>query len=146
MLPRTAGAKPSVNAAKYADGLVVVHSRRTVAEVIERLRQMMLTRNLKIFADVNFSADAAAEGLQLRPTRMLITGSPQAGTPLIEAVPTIAIDLPLKVLVWSPETGLTCVAYNEPQYLGHRHGVPQELVRNIAGFGLLVEKAAGEAP
>jgi uncharacterized protein (DUF302 family) len=135
-----------MNAEKFAEGLVVLHSHRTVEDIIGRLREMMATRNLRVFADVNFSADAAADGLQLRPTRMLIAGNPKAGTPLIEAVPSIAIDLPLKVLVWAPGEGLTCVAYNEPQYLGHRHGLSPELVRNIASFGLLVEKAAGEAP
>ena len=135
-----------MNEGKIAEGMVVLHSRRSVEDVIGRLRQMMVARNLKIFADLNFSADAAAEGLQLRPTRMLIAGNPKAGTPLIEAVPSSAIDLPLKVLVWSPGENLTCVAYNDPQYLGHRHGLAPELVRNIASFGLLVEKAAGEAP
>jgi uncharacterized protein (DUF302 family) len=135
-----------MSAGKFADGLVVLHSQRGVEDVISRLRQMMAARNLRIFADLDFSADAAAEGMQLRPTRMLIAGNPKAGTPLIEAVPSVAIDLPLKVLVWSPGEGQTCVAYNDPQYLGHRHGLPPELVRNIASFGLLVEKAAGEAP
>jgi uncharacterized protein (DUF302 family) len=135
-----------MNASKFAEGLVVLHSQRTVEDIITRLRQMMATRNLKIFADLNFTADAAAEGMQLRPTRMLIAGNPKAGTPLIEAVPSSAIDLPLKVLVWAPGEGQTCVAYNEPQYLGHRHGLTPELVRNIASFGLLVEKAAGETP
>ncbi len=130
----------------FAEGLVVLHSRRDVEDIIGRLRQMMVARNLRIFADLNFSADAAAEGLQLRPTRLLIAGNPKAGTPLIQAVPSAAIDLPLKVLVWSPGEGHSCVAYNDPQYLGHRHGLPPELVRNIASFGLLVEKAAGEAP
>lgn len=134
-----------MNDAKFAEGLVVLHSPRIVDDVIGRLRQMMTARNLKIFADINFSADATAEGIELRPTRMLIAGSPKAGTPLIEAVPSMAIDLPLKVLVWSPGEGQTCVAYNDPQYIGHRHGLPPELVRNIASFGLLVETAAGEA-
>jgi uncharacterized protein (DUF302 family) len=135
-----------MNARHFAEGLVVLHSQRTVEDVISRLRQMMVARNIKIFADLNFTADAAAEGMPLRPTRMLIAGNPKAGTPLIEAVPSVAIDLPLKVLVWSPGESLTCVAYNDPQYLGHRHGLPPDLVRNIASFGLLVEKAAGEAP
>jgi uncharacterized protein (DUF302 family) len=135
-----------MSAGNFAEGMVVLHSQRTVEDIIGRLRQIMVARNLKIFADLNFSADAAAEGMQLRPTRMLVAGNPKAGTPLIEAVPSVAIDLPLKVLVWSPGAGQTCVAYNDPQYLGHRHGLPPELVRNIASFGLLVETAAGEAP
>jgi hypothetical protein len=72
-------------------------------------------------------AEKHVEGLPLRPTRMLIAGIPKAGTPLIEAAPT-------------------SVAYNDPQFLGRRHGLPAELIRNIAGLGALVEKAAGEGP
>jgi uncharacterized protein (DUF302 family) len=128
------------------EGLIVLQSQRPVEEVVVRLKQMMATRNLRIFADLDFSADAAAEGLKLRPTRMLIAGNPKAGTPLIEAAATSAIDLPLKVLVWSQGDGPTYLAYNDPQYLGRRHGLAAELLRNIAGLGALVEKAAGAAP
>jgi uncharacterized protein (DUF302 family) len=136
----------SMSAEQHADGLIVLESQRPVAEVIARLKQMLAAHNLKIFADLDFSADAAAEGLRLRPTRMLIAGNPKAGTALIEAAPASAIDLPLKVLVWSDTDAPTKVAYNDPQYVGRRHGLPTELVRNIAGLGALVEKAAGEAP
>jgi uncharacterized protein (DUF302 family) len=124
-------------------GLIVLNSERTVDEVMARLKQMLQARNLKIFAELDFSADATAAGLTLRATRMLIAGSPKAGTPLMEAAPTVAIDLPLKVLAWSDGTGRTLVAYNDPNYLGQRHGVPPELLPNIAGLGTLVEKAAG---
>lgn len=126
-------------------GLIVLSTQHSLEEVIARLKQLMLARNLKIFAELDFSADAAAEGLALRPTRMLIAGNPKAGTPLMAATPSIAIDLPLKVLVWS-DVGQTRVAYNDPQYLGRRHGLSPELLRNIAGLGALVEKAAGEGP
>jgi uncharacterized protein (DUF302 family) len=135
-----------MSAEKQVEGLIVLESQRSVEEVVARLKQMMLARNLKIFADLDFSADAAAEALQLRPTRMLIAGNPKAGTPLIEAAPTSAIDLPLKVLVWSNADARTRVAYNDPEYVGRRHGLSAELIRNIAGFGALVEKAAGGAP
>jgi uncharacterized protein (DUF302 family) len=126
-----------------SEGLIVLHSDRGVEEVITRLKQMLAARTLRIFADLDFSADAAAAGVTLRPTRMLIAGNPKAGTALIEAVPAIAIDLPLKVLVWSDGDQGTKVAYNDPQYLSRRHGLPPDLVPNIAGFGALVEKAAG---
>jgi uncharacterized protein (DUF302 family) len=131
---------------KNADGLIVLHSARGVEDVIARLKQMMAARGLQIFADLNFTADAAAEGIQLRPTRMLIAGNPRAGTPLIEAEPTVAIDLPLKVLVWSEGENSTRVAYNDPEYLGRRHGLSADLIRNIAGFGVLVEKATRGEP
>ena len=124
-------------------GVIVLHSVHGVEELIVRLRQMMAARALRIFADLDFSADAAAEGMALRPTRMLIAGNPRAGTPLIEAVPAAAIDLPLKVLVWSDGGSGSKVAYNDPQYLAGRHGLPPALVPNIVGFGALVEKAAG---
>jgi uncharacterized protein (DUF302 family) len=124
-------------------GVIVLQSGHGVEALITRLRQMLTARNLRIFADLDFSADAAGEGLPLRATRMLIAGNPKAGTPLIEAVPAAAIDLPLKVLVWSDGGSGSKVAYNDPQYLAHRHGLPQALVPNIAGFGALVEKAAG---
>jgi uncharacterized protein (DUF302 family) len=127
-------------------GLISLDSERSVEEVVARLKQMMGTRSLRIFADLDFSADAAADGLQLRPTRMLIAGNPKAGTPLIEAAPTSAIDLPLKVLIWSDTDGRTHVAYNDPQYLERRHGLSAQLIRNIAGLGALVETAAGAAP
>jgi uncharacterized protein (DUF302 family) len=136
----------TMSADKHSEGLIVLASRRSVEELVARLKQLMATRNLKIFAELDFSADAAADGLQLRPTRMLIAGNPKAGTALIEAAPTSAIDLPLKVLIWSDADAGTNVAYNDPQYLGRRHGLSAELIRNIAGLGALVEKAAGEAP
>ncbi len=130
----------------HVEGLIVLESPRSIEEVVARLKQMLAARNLKLFADLDFSADAAAEALKLRPTRMLIAGNPKAGTPLIEAAPTSAIDLPLKVLVWSNADARTHVAYNDPQYVGRRHGLSAELIRNIAGLGALVEKAAGAAP
>jgi uncharacterized protein (DUF302 family) len=135
-----------MNELTHAEGLIVLESRRAVEEVIARLKQLLVTRNLQIFAELDFSADAAANGLQLRPTRMLIAGNPKAGTPLIEAAPTSAIDLPLKILVWSAADARTNVAYNDPEYLGRRHGLSPQLMRNVAGLGALVEKAAGEAP
>ncbi|HEY6458133.1 MAG TPA: DUF302 domain-containing protein [Steroidobacteraceae bacterium] len=135
-----------MSAEKHLAGLIVLASPRSVEELVARLKQMMRARNLKIFADLDFSADAAAEALQLRPTRMLLAGNPKAGTPLIAAEPTSAIDLPLKVLVWSDADARTHVAYNDPQYVARRHGLSAELIRNIAGLGALVEKAAGAAP
>ena len=74
---------------------------------------------------------------------MLIAGAPKAGTPLIEAKPSAAIDLPLKILAWTEQGGQTTVAYNDPQYLQHRHGFPPELVKNIAGMSALIAAAAG---
>ena len=128
-----------------APGLTVLSSGHAVDELIARLKQMLQARGLRVFAEIDFSADAAACGLTLRPTRMLVAGNPKAGTPLIEASPSIAIDLPLKVLVWA-EDGQTRVAFNDPHYLVERHAVPEDLTRNIAGFGALVEQVAAGGP
>lgn len=125
------------------DGLKVLHSRLTVPQVMERLEELLKAHNIRVFSHLDFSADAAAEGIGLRATQMLIAGNPKSGTPLIEAQPSVAIDLPLKVLAWS-ENGQTRVAYNDPAYLQRRHGFPAALAKNIAGFGELVARAADE--
>jgi uncharacterized protein (DUF302 family) len=125
------------------EGMLVLHTERSVPGVMERLKEMMKARGIRVFAHLDFSADAAAEGIALRPTQMLIAGAPKAGTPLIEATPSIAIDLPLKILAWSEQGGRTTVAYNDPQYLQRRHGFPAELVKNIAGMALIIAAAAG---
>jgi uncharacterized protein (DUF302 family) len=126
------------------EGMMVLHTRRTVPDVMERLQELMKARGIKVFAHLDFGADAAGEGMRLRPTQLLIVGNPKAGTPLIEAQPSIAIDLPLKVLVWSEDGQSSTVAYNDPEYLRRRHGFPAELVKNISGLGALIAKAAGE--
>jgi uncharacterized protein (DUF302 family) len=125
------------------EGMMVLHTERSVPDVMERLKEMMKARGIRVFAHLDFSADAAAEGISLRPTQMLIAGAPKAGTPLMEATPSVAIDLPLKILAWSEQGGQTTVAYNDPQYLQRRHGFPAELVKNIAGMSALIVAAAG---
>jgi uncharacterized protein (DUF302 family) len=102
-------------------------------------------RGLTIFARINFSADARRAGLSLRPTELLILGSPTAGTPLMAATPTLAIDLPLKVLAWEDAQGRVWLSYNAPVYLQARHGFPPELLKNIAPLGVLVEAVAAPA-
>jgi uncharacterized protein (DUF302 family) len=126
------------------EGMMVLRTQRTVPEVMERLQELMKARGIKVFAHLDFSADAAAEGVRLRPTQLLIVGNPKAGTPLIEAQPSVAIDLPLKVLAWSEDGQPTTVAYNDPEYLRRRHGFPAELVKNISALGALIAKSAGE--
>ena len=79
----------------------------------------------------------------MRPTKLLIFGSPKGGTPLMQAAPTAAIDLPLKALIWEDADGKVRLTYNDPAYLQQRHGVPVELIGNITGVSALLEKAAG---
>src|SRR5208283_2789923 len=98
-------------------------------------------RGLAVFGRVDHSGEAERVGLKMRPTRLIIFGSPKAGTPLMVASPTLAIDLPLKALIWEDAEGKVWLSYNSPEYLQQRHDVPGELVKNITGIGALLQKA-----
>jgi uncharacterized protein (DUF302 family) len=123
------------------NGLVHVASSHSVPETLNKLKSTIEARGLKIFALIDHSGEAEKAGLKMRPTELLIFGSPKGGTPLMVAAPTLAIDLPLKTLVWEDADGKVWVSYNSPDYLQQRHGIPADLVKNIAGVGALVEKA-----
>ena len=133
------GTQPVVN------GLTTLSAGRGVTETLDRLESVAKERGLTIFARINFSADARRAGLSLRPTQLLILGSPKAGTPLMAATPTLAIDLPLKVLAWEDADGRVWLSYNAPVYLQERHGFPPELLKHIAPLGVLVEAVAAPA-
>ena len=120
------------------NGLVQVMSGRSFADTVQALESAILSRGLVIFARIDFSGDAEKAGLTMRPTRLLIFGSPKAGTPLMVAAPTLALDLPLKVLVSEDGNGRAWLSYNSPQYLMDRHGFPEELVGNISGVAAIV--------
>jgi len=123
------------------NGLVHVASSHSVPETLNKLKTAIEARGLKIFTLIDHSGEAEKAGLKMRPTELLIFGSPKGGTPLMIAAPTLAIDLPLKTLVWEDADGKVWVSYNSPDYLQQRHGIPADLVKNIAGVGALVEKA-----
>ena len=122
-------------------GLIQIPSRYSLEETLQRLELALATRGLQVFARVDHSGEAEKVGMKMRPTKLLIFGSPKAGTPLMVASPTLAIDLPLKALVTEDETGKVWLTYNSPEYLRERHGVPSELIHNLAGAGTLMEKA-----
>jgi uncharacterized protein (DUF302 family) len=124
------------------NGLHVLPTQHTVAEILRRVQSLAHARGLTIFAQIDFSGDAERSGQTLLPTGLIILGNPKAGTPLMAAAPTVAIDLPLKILTWHDAEGRTWVAYNEPDYLKARHGFPAELLENIAALGALAEAAA----
>src|SRR5882757_10582635 len=124
-----------------ANGLVQVASHYSVDETVQRLESMLAQKGLQVFAVVDHSGEAAKVGLKMRPTKVVIFGSPKGGTPLMIAAPSLAIDLPLKALVSEGEGGKVWVSYNSPEYLQQRHGVPDDLINNIAGAGALVAKA-----
>lgn len=123
------------------NGLLQVVSRYTVDETVDRLKAILAERGLQMFALVDHSGEAEKVGIKMRPTKLLIFGSPKGGTPVMLAAPSLAIDLPLKALVAEDEDGTVWVSYNSPEYLQQRHGIPQDLVKNIAGVGALVARA-----
>jgi uncharacterized protein (DUF302 family) len=135
-----------MNTDAAVNGLRMLPTQHSVAEVLRRIQSLARARGLTVFAQIDFSGDAERSGLTLRPTGLVILGNPKAGTPLIAATPTVAIDLPLKILTWHDAEGRTWVAYNEPEYLQARHGLPAELLNNIAALGALASAAAAQDP
>lgn len=123
------------------NGLISLSSKHSVDQTIQRLEALLQERGVTIFARVDHSGEAAKVGLSMRPTKLLIFGSPKGGTPLMQAAPSIAIDLPLKALFWEDADGKVWLTYNDPAYLQQRHNVPPELLRNIAGLNALFAKA-----
>lgn len=123
------------------DGLITRPNRHSVDETLERLNGIIGAMGVTVFALVDHSGEAAKVGMTMRPTKLLIFGNPKSGTPLMLASPSIAIDLPLKILVWEDADGRTWLSYNSPVYLQARHKLPQELVQNIAVVGTIVAKA-----
>jgi uncharacterized protein (DUF302 family) len=125
-----------------SNGLIDKPSHHSVEDTVERLEQLLRAKGLSLFALIDHSGEAAKVGLSMRPTRLLIFGSPAAGTPLMLAAPSVAIDLPLKILVWEDPDGRVWVSYNDPAYLQARHHLPDDLLRNIAGVEALAAMAA----
>ena len=123
------------------NGLVQVASHYSVDDTVQRLQAALAAKGLQVFALVDHSGEAEKVGLKMRPTKVLIFGSPKAGTPLMVAAPSLAIDLPLKALVAEDVDGKASVTYNDPEYLKQRHDVPAELIKNLAGAGALIAKA-----
>lgn len=123
------------------NGLTQVASQYSVDETVKRLEFILKERGLQVFALIDHSGEAEKVGMKMRPTKLLVFGSPKGGTPVMVAAPTIAIDLPLKALVSEDESGKIWVTYNTPEYLQQRHNVPGDLVKNISGVSALVAKA-----
>jgi uncharacterized protein (DUF302 family) len=123
-------------------GIVRIASKHTVDETVEKLRGILQAKGVMLFAVVDHSGEAQKVGLPMPPTKLLIFGNPKAGTPLMLASPSIALDLPLKILVAQDAGGGTFVSYNSPEYLRDRHHLPQELLANIAVVEALANAAA----
>lgn len=124
------------------NGMVHLRSHHSVQETLQRLESALRAHGLSIFARIDHSGEAEKIGLRMPPTQLLIFGSPKAGTPLMVASPTLAIDLPLKALAWEDAAGTVWLSYNSPEYLKQRHNVPDDLMTNIAGARVLLQQAA----
>jgi uncharacterized protein (DUF302 family) len=123
------------------NGLVTIASRYSLEETVERLQAAFREKGMQVFAVIDHSGEAEKVGLKMLPTKVVIFGSPKGGTPLMVAAPSLAIDLPLKALVAEGADGQVTVTYNAPEYLQRRHGVPAELIKNLAGAGAVMAKA-----
>lgn len=120
-------------------GMVHISTRHSVEEALGKLQTILKTKGVPIFALVDHSGEAAKAGMEMHPTKLLIFGNPKGGTPLMLAAPTIAIDLPLKILIWEDDQGKIWVTYNTVDYLTERHQLPADLAQNI---GFLANLAA----
>jgi uncharacterized protein (DUF302 family) len=123
------------------NGLAHLASPHSVPETLKRLEAVLRAKGVTVFARVDHSGEAEKAGLKMNPTQLLIFGSPKAGTPLMVAAPSLAIDLPLKALVWQDAAGKVWLSYNTPEYLKQRHDIPDALVKNIAVIRPLLEEA-----
>jgi uncharacterized protein (DUF302 family) len=123
------------------NGLIQIASHYPMDETVQRLQKVFTEKGLQVFDVIDHSGEAEKIGLKMPPTKVLIFGSPKAGTPLMLAAPSLAIDLPLKALVAEDTEGKVSATYNDPEYLRTRHGFPAELTKNLAGAGALIAKA-----
>ena len=123
------------------NGIVNVLSNHSVDQTVERFKGILEAKGVTLFALVDHSGEAEKVGMKIPPTKLLIFGNPKGGTPVMLAAPSIAIDLPLKALIWEDADGKAWVSYNSATYLQERHGVPQELVQNISVVEALAAKA-----
>jgi uncharacterized protein (DUF302 family) len=126
-----------------ANGIVIRQSSHRFDETVARLVRILGSKDIALFAQIDHSAEAAKIGMSMPPTKLLIFGNPRGGTPLMLAAPSVAIDLPLKILVSEDAQGKVWLSYNSPDYLLARHGFPPQLLPNIAGVAALAA-AAGE--
>jgi uncharacterized protein (DUF302 family) len=133
---------PTISAIEKGEGIVTKPSNHSVDETVARLKAELQAKGVKLFVLVDHSGEAAKVGLKMPNTKLLIFGNPKGGTPLMLASPSIAIDLPLKILVAEDAQGKVWISYNSPEYLKERHGLPPDLVQNIAVVETLAAKAA----
>ena len=122
-------------------GIIDTPSHHSVDQTVDKLKGILAAKGVALFALIDHSGEAEKVGLKMPPTKLLIFGSPKAGTPLMLAAPSVAIDLPLKLLVWEDAQGKVWISHNSPAFLQERHHLPQELLQNIAVVETLAAKA-----
>ncbi len=125
------------------EGIISRPSKHSVMQTLDRVEASLHERGIKIFARVDHAGEAAAVGLTMLPTVLLIFGNPKAGTPVMLAAPTAAIDLPLKALVWQDTEGSVWLSYTDPAFIARRFGLTADQVKTLAPVGALLEQAAG---
>lgn len=123
------------------NGMLHMSSPYSVPETLKRVESLLQERGLYIFCRIDHRGEAEKVGLKMHPTQLIIFGSPKGGTPVMVASPTIAIDLPLKALIWEDAGGNVWVSHNSPEHLQQRHNVPDDLVKNISAAGPLLQLA-----
>lgn len=130
-------------AVQREEGIVKIPSHHSVDETVDKLRTILQSKGVTLFALIDHSGEAEKVGLKMPPTKLLIFGNPKGGTPLMLAAPSVAIDLPLKILIAEDPQGKVWISYNSSEYLKARHGLPEDLLPNIAVVDTLAA-AAGE--
>jgi uncharacterized protein (DUF302 family) len=129
----------SMSTSSLDNGMVHLSSPYSLPETLQRLESALQSRGLTVFARIDHSGEAEKVGMKMHPTELILFGSPKAGTPVMVASPTLAIDLPLKALVWEDAGGKIWLSYNSAEYLRQRHNIPDDLVKNIAVVGPLLQ-------
>ena len=124
------------------EGIATIPSNHSVDETVDRLKEILGSKGIAVFALIDHSGEAAKVGMKMPPTKVLIFGNPKAGTPLMLAAPGVALDLPLKILVSEDAQGKVSLSYNSAEYLKERYGLPPNLLPNIAVIETLAAKAA----
>jgi uncharacterized protein (DUF302 family) len=125
-------------------GVIVLASHHPVAGTVDRLESFLKEKGVLVFARIDFSGDAGRAGFAMRPEQLLIFGNPKGGTPLMQAMPTVGLDLPFKALVWEDSEGKAWLAYNDPKYIVQRHAVESSLSANLAAVIPLIERAVAQ--
>ena len=123
------------------EGVVNKPSSHSVEQTVDKLKSILQAKGVTLFALIDHSGEAEKAGMKMLPTKLLIFGNPKSGTPLMLASPSIALDLPLKILVWQDNQGKAWLSYNSPEYLKERYGFPEDLLPNISAVEALATKA-----